>query len=222
MLMGRRHAEKMSFVSCKDIETVCRRFFLFAYRAHAGVSHWVSTRVCGLCFVLWFWISLLSAASHWTIDSCSDLTSFGISLSWFRLTLTSVPKRRGYSDAGDWTLVFSDAAWCGWTWLGCWGIKSLYRSRLWYSSCSRKGVMWRSGRNDMIRTREFTDEVFDAAGSMQVWTAGKACRWFLVTGSPDLLCLLFVGGLVRTRWWLGGRGMRCVLKEGNKISPKHC
>lgn len=215
MLKGHLHAVRMQcFGSCKDIKAIGQKFFLFAYRSHAGVSHWVSTRVCGLCFVPWFY--LLSIASHWTIDSCSDLANAGVSLSCFRLALTGVPKLRGYSDAGDWTLIVSDTAWWWWTRLGCWGITSLYRSRFWYYSCSRIGVVWGCGRKDVIRTREFTDQVFDAAGSLQVWNVGKADSWFLVTGG--LLCLILVGGLVRTRWWLGGKGLRCMLKEVNTIT----
>ena len=52
----------------------------------------------------------------------------------------------------------------------------------------------------MIRTREFGDQVFDAAGSAQARTVGQAFQIpALWTGSPGLLCLFFAGGVVRTK-----------------------
>lgn len=189
--------------------------FLCAYRSHARVSHWVITRVCGLCFVAWFWISLRSAASHWTINSCRDLTCYSVFLSWSRLCLSGFCKWRSYSDAGNWTLHFFEywtfdffkAAWCGRNWIGPWKIKKLYRSSL-VQPCSAQ----RSSTKVTIQYREFADQVFNAATSVQVWNVGKTCRQFLLGRSPGLMCLVLIGGLVR---W-------CRLKEGehNNKSPK--
>lgn len=218
--LGREDVE--FFISCKDIEIVGREVFLSAYRSHVGVRNWVSTRVCGLCFVPWFRISLLSTDFHWTIDSCSDLTSSGVPLSWFSLVLTGVIEQRGHIVDGNWTLVLSDIAQCEWTGLGIRRHESLYRNRLQDSFCARKGAL-ESGRRDVIRTREFNDQVFNAACSSQVWTLGQACRRFLVTGSLGLLCFFFFGGPLKNKWWQWGCGLKLVLKEVNTITypPKN-
>lgn len=67
----------------------------------------------------------------------------------------------------------------------------------------------------MIWTREFTDQVFDTAGSVQVGLLGQACGGFLMTGPEGLHGLFFVGGLVRTKWRVWGRRPGCMLKGVN-------
>lgn len=192
------------FPSCRDIKT---GVFPFAYRSHAGISHWVSAGVWGLSLAC-----LHRAAIYWTIYSCGNLTGFGVCLCWTSLVLTGVHDRRGHSDTGNWTLILSNTARWGRTGLGLWRLKSDF-------SCSRRRALRGSGRRVVIRTGEFADQVFDAAGSAQAWTAGQAFQIpALWTGSPGLLRLFFVGGLVRTKWWLGGSDLWRGLKEVNTIT----
>lgn len=65
----------------------------------------------------------------------------------------------------------------------------------------------------MIHTREFTDQVFDAATSVQVWTTRKSCRRILLLQSPGL-----VAGLIGIGWSLGGKGLKWLLKDGNTLT----
>lgn len=192
------------FPSCRDIKT---GVFPFAYRSHAGISHRVSAGVWGSSLA-----SLLHAASYWTIYSCGNLTGFGVYLCWISPFLTGVHDRRCHSDTGNWTLILSETARWGGIGLGLWRLES-------DSSCSRRRALWGSGRRVMIRTREFGDQVFDAAGSPQARTVGQAFQIpALWTGSPGLLCLFFAGGVVRTKWRLGRSDLRCGLKEVNTIT----
>ena len=104
--------------------------FCFAYRSHARVGHRVSTGVCGLCFASCFWISLLSAASCWTVDSRCYLTS-----------LVGFPERRSHCNARNQTLVLSAECRYGRTRFGHWRLTNQIGRKLWDLSCSGRSAL---------------------------------------------------------------------------------
>lgn len=198
-----------AFCSCKDIKTAGQEYFFVSvsYRSHSRVSHWVSTSVC--------LASGLSTVPWWKIDSWCYLSSSGTFLNWSNSILNGFLEGWSHIDAGNRTSILTGTDWCGWTWL--WRFQSLHRSRLLDSFSSHNRALWRTGRWDLvIRTWEPSNQVFDAASSLH-WIASQA-YWSLITGSLGLLWLFFGGSLLRTKWWLYGRRLGCVLKEVNTIT----
>lgn len=177
-----------------------------SYRSQAGVSRWVSIRVCGLSF------ALLCSSFNWTFNSSGGLVRFGAALHWIGPILTSVPTRRSHSDAGHWN-VLAKAARCRLTWLRPRRVESLSRSWLKDSSCSKRKTLKVTGRWHVVRTREFTDQVFDAPNSVQVGPAGHACRCFLLTGSLGLVWFSSTDALLTDTRELGWIALKCVLKK---------
>ncbi|TNN78919.1 hypothetical protein EYF80_010845 [Liparis tanakae] len=104
------------------------------------------------------------AASYLTIYSRGDLTNGGACLGRLSHDL-GLPERRGHRDAGNRTVATSDAAQCG-----SGRTRRVLRrlgGGLWELCRSRRGALWGTGGRDLTRTGEFTDQVFDAAGSAQ-------------------------------------------------------
>lgn len=186
-----------------------------SYRSHARVGHWVSTSVR---LASWLWIRLLSAAPYWTINSWHYLTAPGTVLNSI---LSDLRAGWDHSDVGNRSSVSTGTDGHGWTRLWLRRLQSPQRSRLLDSSCSHKRALWRTGRWDLvIRTWEPSNQVFDAARSLQIWTASQA-HWSPISGSPGLLGLFSGGGLQRAKRWLRGRRLGRVLKEVNTITdPK--
>lgn len=165
-----------------------------SYQSHARVSLWVSTRTSSLWFGSWFRMSLLSAAPYWTINSCCNPTACGTFLPRISSVLCRFSERR-HGDAGNRTPDRSDVGRervrLDRTQPGLRRVKGLHGNRLYDSPGAKvKPHRW-SEKQDAIWTGELPDQVFDAAGSLQVGTARRAHGWFRTDVSPGLLCLFF-------------------------------
>lgn len=65
----------------------------------------------------------------------------------------------------------------------------------------------------VILAREFTDQVLDAAASVQVQSERKSRGRLLLLRAPCLLA-----GRIGNGRSQGGRGLRCVLKDGKTLT----
>lgn len=139
-------------------------------------------------------MNLLSAVPYWTINSCSNSTLWVTFLSRISSILCRFAEW-SYDDAGnrtlDWSIIQLGRVRLDQTQLGLRRVKSLHGNRLYDSPGARIKPHWWTEKQDAIGTGEFPDQVFDAASSLQVWTAGQANRWFCMDISPGLLWFFF-------------------------------
>lgn len=192
------------FISCGDVNTNSGKRFVAAYRAHAGVYHKVFAGV-GNIFALCP-RSVLFGPDR-MIDAATDLVTFRALLRHRRLRNGgSCHHRRGHRDAGNGTLR-QFGAWRR----GRRRIQNLYGEGF-FQPPGSGGVVAVSEGKDVVGTREFVNEVLDAASSVQVGAAGQTSGRPLGGGRPDLVFLVAEGPF-------RGGGLGRALKEANTTTP---